>query len=928
MKINTTLALALLLGTGLLGSGTPTAHGQAQKPRDPRSLYADIYAINCAFENNRLGTYQSYGKIYALASDTITDPVTYTVCLRNGKRPRPLVLRMNVGDTLTVKFTNHIQIVAGDPSSPIASLHASGVGLKGTILSDGSWVGVNAESQADPGESITYRWTAEAEGVFLMYSQANDALGQDGAAGQLADGLFGAIVVEPPGAEYYRSQVTAEDLALATKDGVISYQAQYPAGHRYPGDKNGVDRVGTPILNMLRPSILEGIDFEFAHTDLTALITGPAAGNFPEDAKGPSFEKNPSYPDRWKPWREFSIFYHDDFVNTQAFAPTGDGPVNDPFPGYPLTQSDNFAINYGIAGIVPTIFANRIGVGPQHQAVTAKFEEFFLSSWACGDPAMPVDMPANGKAISTCKPNYDKTRSYNKANPKATYAKYPDDPSNVYHSYMSDHVKFRILHAGSNLTHVHHLHAHQWLRSAASDESAYLDSQTISPGASDTLDIVYSGSGNKNKTVGDSIFHCHFYPHFAGGMWALWRVHDVFEEGTPLLKGDQWPKVDVNANGGWVRALPDGEIVTGTPIPAIVPVPTIAMAPKPARVKLVDAKAPSASDPNQMPMPIVGQVAVVDDADLDKKLNPGFPLLLPGVAGQRPPHPPLDFALIGEEPKKKPIDGGLPRHLVLNASAIYEQHSHADFSKEIGVFVQTDPNDPYAGKFEHGKATAVQLPEGGTRAEWVAMLNHAKRFHDTKFPNGAPALGDQGFRLNGKAPVLGAPFAEPYMDINGDTPKPELPVRRYKAANIQLDVVFNKKGWHYPQQRIITLWDDIKPTLENKRSPEPFFFRANSGEVVEFWHTNLVPNYYEWDNFQIRTPTDIIGQHIHLVKFDVTASDGAANGYNYEDGTFQPARSAEPDQRHQPRRRNIYATWIGLSHLAPHPAVHLSVAGA
>ena len=31
---------------------------------------------------------------------------------------------------------------------------------------------------------------------------------------------------------------------------------------------------------------------------------------------------------------------------------------------------------------------------------------------------------------------------------KATKAFYPDDPSNVYHSYIGDHVKFRILHAG------------------------------------------------------------------------------------------------------------------------------------------------------------------------------------------------------------------------------------------------------------------------------------------------------------------------------------------------------------------------------------------------------------------------------------------------------------------------------------------------
>ncbi|HEX7676550.1 MAG TPA: hypothetical protein VF713_00385, partial [Thermoanaerobaculia bacterium] len=60
----------------------------------------------------------------------------------------------------------------------------------------------------------------------------------------------------------------------------------------------------------------------------------------------------------------------------------------------------------------------------------------------------------------------------------------------------------------------------------------------------------------------------------------------------------------------------------------------------------------------------------------------------------------------------------------------------------------------------------------------------------------------------------------------------------------------------------------------------------NSHQVIEYWLANLVPAYYELDDFQVRTPTDIIGQHIHLVKFDVTSSDGAANGFNYEDGTL------------------------------------------
>src|SRR6185503_3189717 len=226
-------------------------------------------------------------------------------------------------------------------------------------------------------------------------------------------------------------------------------------------------------------------------------------------------------------------------------------------------------------------------------------EEFFLSAWSVGDPAMLVDRPANsalpappppppgspgkpplppppplcttpqleGKAPATLPdPKCANQRQPNQFGEpytlapmvKATRAYYPDDPSNVYHSYINDHVKFRILHGGRDVTHVHHQHAHQWLQSPNSDQSSYLDSQMISPGASYTLEMVYNGSGNRNKVVGDSIFHCHFYPHFAAGMWAMWRTHDVFESGTFVYpQGKMINNVDVSGQAiPGSRALP------------------------------------------------------------------------------------------------------------------------------------------------------------------------------------------------------------------------------------------------------------------------------------------------------------------------------------------------------------------------------------
>ena len=69
--------------------------------------------------------------------------------------------------------------------------------------------------------------------------------------------------------------------------------------------------------------------------------------------------------------------------------------------------------------------------------------------------------------------------------------------------------------------------------------------------------------------------------------------------------------------------------------------------------------------------------------------------------------------------------------------------------------------------------------------------------------------------------------------------------------------------------------------------------RNNTLDCTNYYHSNLVPSNYEADDYQVRTPTDIIGQHIHLPKWDLTTTDGAANGWNYEDGTLSPGAVRE-----------------------------------
>ncbi|MEZ5867863.1 MAG: hypothetical protein R3D46_05100 [Defluviimonas denitrificans] len=145
------------------------------------------------------------------------------------------------------------------------------------------------------------------------------------------------------------------------------------------------------------------------------------------------------------------------------------------------------------------------------------------------------------------------------------------------------------------------------------------------------------------------------------------------------------------------------------------------------------------------------------------------------------------------------------------------------------------------------------------------------------------------------------PFVAPATGVTVDTTTfasdpAVVGYRRYEASAVQVDMVTNRAGWHDPQARINVLTErsDTFKTGDGKISPrvsaseEPFFFRALSGECIEFRHTNELPKDLELDDFQVRTPTDTIGQHIHLVKFDVTSSDGSGNGFNYEDGTFAP----------------------------------------
>ena len=786
-------------------------------------IHVDVVALDHTIYFNRFGSHDPYGMIYALKSDVRSKGKSLkldagNVTLRSGKRPRPLVLRIHKGDILEITFTNLLSpqvpfpadsgAVLTEESAPIAEkdrnlknnpcaaksatdkaldspvTRCAAIALSGLATVDAGNAKNTGIHSIPPNATTTYRWRAERTGTFQFSSLAAPSGGQ-GDGGSLVHGLFGTVNVEPAGTSWYRSAVRESDMQLAKSQAqspaIINYEAVYPGGK--------------PVLNLLQR--VSDDRYNLIYSPLDAIIVDSKNG---------------------KAFREFTVIFHDELktVYQPAFSilspeqftqKTPNGPEKDNKIAYSNQLSgirDGFAINYGASGMGTILLANRMGIGPAKDCVDCLYEEFFLQSWANGDPAL--------------------------------LAEYEDDPSNVHHSYLNDPVVFQNSHAGPKETHVFHLHAHQWL-SSDSGHANYLDSQTIAPQQSFSYEIHYQGSGNRNLTPGDSIFHCHLYPHFAQGMWSLWRVHDVFEDGSRRLPDGGDNGLVITGRGASKAIQPGigtdpmtGVTHGGTPIPAIVPLPYLALPPEPT---------------------------------YGKNGFPGYPFYIAGEAGHRAPQPPIDII----------EDGGLGRHIITSGERSFpggdtpvEQVINADLTVKIN------------------QAHLKLIPNEGTPLEQMAMRFHANSAgHASKTPGGKSQI----FQVNGNSPQPGAPFADPCgKDKQGRDRVYN--TRRYRVSAIDLGIQTNEDQWHDPQSRINVLNTEVD-YYENQRfvkDAEPFFFRAESGECVEFVHTNRTSKDLYRDDFQVATPTDIIGQHIHLVKFDVTSSDGSANGFNYQDGTM------------------------------------------
>ena len=233
-------------------------------------------------------------------------------------------------------------------------------------------------------------------------------------------------------------------------------------------------------------------------------------------------------------FREFAIFYHE--IGNERFRHRDKAgrraPFVDSFTG--AYKPGGRALNYRSEP-----FMNRLAL--QHETVGFFDPSQAYSSYVFGDPATPIAR-----------------------------------------AYLGDPVKQRIIHGGSEVFHVHHIHGGsiRWRRQPGTEPTAFdsgfdkypalmpqasarLDSQAIGP--SENYDLENEcGSGGCQHSVGDFLGHCHVAHHYIAGMWMIWRVYNTLQDGVvsqdelpPLLELPDRP-------GGVNPAVTSRELVGST----------------------------------------------------------------------------------------------------------------------------------------------------------------------------------------------------------------------------------------------------------------------------------------------------------------------------------------------------------------------------
>jgi len=428
------------------------------------------------------------------------------------------------------------------------------------------------------------------------------------------------------------------------------------------------------------------------------------------------------------------------------------------------------------------------------------------------------------------------------------YASYPfgDPATPIPRSYVGEGVKTRLMHGGSEVFHVHHLHGggDRWRRNPNADpnndfwkgltkvpdpnlKSIHLDSQSIGPGTSYNLEHE-CGAGGCQQSVGDFLFHCHIGHHYISGMWSFWRVFGTTQTEDTNLYGRPLAKIPELFQNPENPLIPPSEPELGVPAHELIGLVV---------------------DDNR---------TIVADADVtDSSSQIG---VLEWVSRQLPP----------------------PGQRFDKFDATVWDWTTTGTGDTLQIWGEPENDEPFAGyvSANPGERPEVLFNPKNGRYTWPLFRpQKGNRPPFTARHTGAPWLGEEmkEGRIDGLCARNGV---HPAVDVG------ESFMRYYPVSSITLPIQVSPDKVD-PDGMIFVLNEEEQAIRDGLKATQPLTIRSNVGDCVEIIFTNKIPDGELNKDF---SKTNI---HSHFVQFDPQASDGVITGMSYE----QSVRPIESEDR-------------------------------
>jgi manganese oxidase len=444
-----------------------------------------------------------------------------------------------------------------------------------------------------------------------------------------------------------------------------------------------------------------------------------------------------------------------------------------------------------------------------------------------------------------------------------------DPVTPIPRSYLGDPAKWRLVHAGTEVFHSHHLHggAIRWRRQAELTQDLNLfgtdnfalgnngpikfppvrstsdrvDVQTAGPGETHDL-VIECGTGGCQRTAGDFLYHCHIPQHYVAGMWAYWRSYNTLQ-----IKG---AKTDTMPS---LAELPDrsGQMKAGISSDKLIG-KTVRQFGK--NYNIVSSGGDHAG------------VLMAGDPKVESYA------LSDWVESMLPPK---------GKPGKK--DGWKEQIMAFDAS-VWDWDKKGDvYQAEPETMVDWPKYKPEWMGRKPGERVAILFDPDTGRLAWPHLRPHfGKRPPFSPNRNGAPFLepivenadGSKSARVS--RPGENGPWSLCPAESNSMDQR-----KHYNVHAIMTPITLaGAKGDQAPivdeQGQIYVLHEEEKAIRANDDLKIPLVLRANVGDCVDVILTNEIPDYNE------NLYSSKVNIHIHFVQFDVQASDGVITGFGYE----------------------------------------------